>query len=361
MFHLRRQMRLLLAHSAFSSFAIAGASWVALLAARGFTPVEIGLAESCFHLASLLFEIPSGAVADAFGRKRCMVVSACLFIASSLMMAMSQSLPGVCLALILSAWGYNFASGTREALAYDSLLFEGREAAYMRYSSAELIIYRLGGSAAALGAGFALALGYRRAYLLDALLGLLALTIAAQLRESPDFVRLQARTAFDRTAQCLRESLAFLRRHPRANGVMLINAAAGAVATLLSFFLQSALREAGLRDELLGPALFLLGLGGALGARLSRRLEKWRFGPLSSLCCGGILFGLALGLSGAPLCMLAGGFLAAMLDDCLQVYTDAMLNDMFPSSERATLISVASMIFSLVMIGLSPLIGWLFG
>lgn len=37
-----------------------------------------------------------------------------------------------------------------------------------------------------------------------------------------------------------------------------------------------------------------------------------------------------------------------------------MLNDLFPSSERATLISVSSMLFSLVMIGLSPLVGAMF-
>lgn len=361
MFSLRRQMRLLLAHSAFSSFAIAGASWVALLAARGFSPIEIGLAESCFHVASLLFEIPSGAAADVFGRKRCMVVSACLFIASSLMMAASVSLPGICFALMLNAWGYNFASGTREALAYDSLLCEGQEAAYMRYSSTELIIYRLGGSAAALGAGFALAIGYRRANLLDALLGLLALLTALLLRETPGFDRIPMRTAAARTARCLRESLAFLRRSPRADVVMLVNAAVGAVATLLQFFLQSALREAGLADAFLGPALFLLGLGGAIGAHLSPRFARWRFAALAALCGGGVLLGLLLGLSGVPLAMLAGGLLASALDDCLQVYTDAMLNDLFPSSERATLISVSSMLFSLVMIGLSPLVGAMFG
>lgn len=361
MFDLRRQMRLLYSHSAFSSFAIAGASWVALLASRGFSPVEIGLAESCFHVASLLFEIPSGAAADVFARKRCMVISACLFIASSLMMAASRSLPGICLALVLSAWGYNFASGTREALAYDSLKAEGQEAAYMRYASTEMILYRLGASAASLCAGFALYLGYWRANLLDALLGLLALAAAARLQEPPGFVCARIQTAAARTAGCFKESVSFLRHNGRAGVVMLANAAAGAVATLLQFFLQAALPEAGLPGALLGPALFLFGFGGALGARLSRRFARWRFAPLAALCSGGILLSLLLGLSGRPLAMAAGGFLAALLDDCLQVYTDTMLNDLFPSSERATLISVSSMIFSLVMIGLSPLVGAMFG
>ena len=52
---------------------------MALLAARGFTLVEIGLAESCFHMASLLFEVPSGVISDVFGRKKSMILSQLMF------------------------------------------------------------------------------------------------------------------------------------------------------------------------------------------------------------------------------------------------------------------------------------------
>jgi len=50
--------------------------------------------------------------------------------------------------------------------------------------------------------------------------------------------------------------------------LILLNAAVGAAATLLRFFLQARLTEKGLPDAMLGPALFFMGLGGAAGARL---------------------------------------------------------------------------------------------
>ena len=56
-------------------FQIAGASWVALLAMRGFSLLEIGMLESIFHIVSCIFEIPSGVAADVFGRKKTMVMS----------------------------------------------------------------------------------------------------------------------------------------------------------------------------------------------------------------------------------------------------------------------------------------------
>ena len=55
--------------------------------------------------------------------------------------------------------------------------------------------------------------------------------------------------------------------------------------------------------------------------------------------------------------MAAGGFLAVVCDDAFQTLTDARLNNCFPSDQRATLISVSSKCFSLVMIALSPLAG----
>jgi len=117
MLQIHKQLKRLLTISALSSFQLAGASWVALLAARGFTLVEIGFAESCFHLASLLFELPSGVISDVFGRKKSMVLSQLMFTLSALGMAFFDSLGGICFALVLDAWGYNFASGAREALA----------------------------------------------------------------------------------------------------------------------------------------------------------------------------------------------------------------------------------------------------
>lgn len=79
MFDCRRQIRRIYAITALSSLQFAGACWAALLAARGFSLTQIGLAETVFHLTSFLFEVPSGVVADVFGRRRSMIANQMLF------------------------------------------------------------------------------------------------------------------------------------------------------------------------------------------------------------------------------------------------------------------------------------------
>ena len=353
------QIAKLLGLSAMGSFRLGGV-WVALLAARGFSMVEIGVAEGVFHVASLLFEVPSGVLSDVFGRKNSLVCGRLMGTISSLLMVASKGLGGVCLSLVFGALSYNFESGAREALAYDSLKIQGKEEGYLHYSAADMMIYRVGGASSSLLAGFSLVLGYKMANLLDAAMDFVCLLLALGLKE----VRLEPvcrkESAWMRIRICVRETISFLILQAGARRIMLMNAFAGAISILLSFFLQAQLPLAGLKTAYLGPALFVMGLGGALGARLSLRFAKTGYARLYALCLGGVLAGFALGASGVPLVMIAGGFAAGMFDDLLQVRTDALLNDQFPSSQRATLVSVSSLCFSLVMIGMSPLAGWFF-
>lgn len=359
MFNIKKQIRNIYTISTLNSFQIAGASWVALLAARGFSLAEIGIAEGVFHAASLLFELPSGVISDVFGRKKSMILSQCMFILSAFLMAFSEGLPGICVSLVASAFGYNFASGTREALAYDSLKIAGREEGYLDYSSREYSIYRVGSACATLCAGLALFMGYRRANLLDMALSSICLLFCFQLKEVETTEQQFEGTLGERLLRCFRESLHFLTHNGRSLALMLFNSFCGCIPVLTAFFLQARLTENGLSTVWLGFGLFAVTLGGAVGAKAVTAVAKWDYRKVAFICMLGIAGGLALSLHCAPLVMILGGFIGNLFDDLLQVRTDALLNERFPSAQRATLVSVSSLTFSLVMILMSPLMGWL--
>ena len=366
-FEAGKQLRLLYLNTSLGAFQIAGASWVALLAARGFSLVEIGFAESVFHVASLLFEVPSGVISDVFGRKKSMVLSQCMMLVSSLLMLVSDSMAGVLPAMVFSAFGYNFASGTRESLAYETLKAEGREAEYDGYASTDMMLYTFFSSLATLCAGAALALGYRRAYLVDIGLGTVCLMSALRLQDvgyaaagEEEGKNGTEETVWQKIFQCFRESVRFLLHSRKAMELILLNAAVGAAATLLRFFLQARLTEKGLPDAMLGPALFFMGLGGAAGARLILHCKSWSYGRVFAVSAIAVAGCVAAAILPVPAVMVFGGFLSALFDNFLQVRSDVRLNEMVPAGQRATLISVSSLCFSGVMIVLSPLFGLLF-
>lgn len=331
-----------------------------LLTPRGFTLTQIGLAEGVFHLVSLCCELPSGMLADLLGRKWTLAASRAMGALSALAMITARTGLGVCLAMGLCALGYNLASGTREAITYDSLLQCGQAERYLRVSAWQNIFWRGAGAAALLVAGLTAALGYRLAYGLDILVDALAVLTALGLTE-PAVGAPERRPRLSELPRgfrdCARDAADFLRANPAAAAVMLFNALVGALATLLGFFLQDGLTSAGAGNALLGPLLLLVALGGVAGSRAALLLERLPYRLTGLLCLAGVAAGAALSLTGRLPLLAAGGLLASACDDAFQMLTDARLNAMIPSQRRATLISVSSMTFSLVMIVLSPLTG----
>ena len=386
-FNIKRQINKLYTLTTVSYFRIAGASWVALLALRGFSLLQIGILESIFHIASSCFEIPSGVVADVFGRKRTLALSKLVSVLSCLAMILSDNFGTVAFAIAFSALSYNLESGTIEALAYDSLKSVRQEKKYNRYASTEMMLYRITSSTATLCAGVALWLGYKKAYAIDIFFGMIALGIVCSLREISGFTgadgeptnpqtddhkqkqmseekqeRMNEEETDQKNIQNIRiserfqnvvtESWHFMKNNRKARSVMIVNALIGAVSTLVLFFLQAKLPLAGLNE-----ALFVMGLGAALGAKVVGYFPNWKYKKYVILSGIGVLSAFGMTFSGNPYLMILGGFVGSFADDFLEVRTDILLNDMIPSEQRATLISVNSFTFSLVMIVMSTLMG----
>lgn len=361
MLKIKKQITGLYLSAVVGNLSLTGA-WVAILAARGYSLAEIGFAETVFHITSLLLEIPSGVFADLFGRKKMLLVSSFLRMIGNVVMILSGNLFMVCLSLAFHAASYNFASGSGDALAYDSLKLVQREAYYEKYASNQLIIYRLCSGVSTMCAGFALLIGHRAAYGTDILMsaiqiGILQTLYEARVSDGEEKLTASVKNAL---AQCFLSSLSFMKRERKAIAFMFANSFVGAVDILLLFFLQAKLPAAGMPGWALGFALFFMEMGGILGARVILRWKRPRYRNVFAVTAALVLLGVIVEHSGWYLLMMFGGFMAAFADDALQVRTNTILQDMFPSEQRATLISMESFTFSVIMVVLSPLAGLFF-
>lgn len=364
-FNLKKQINKIYSYFILDCFSLAGA-WVAILAARGFSLVEIGLAETIFHIASLSFEIPSGVLADVFGRKRIMIAGCIMHMIGCIIMIFSKGFAWICFSFIFQAISYNCASGSADALVYDSMKSVGEESKYDKFASNTMIIYRVFNGISTLCAGFALYIGYKAAYsvsVLTCLVQILILLTVAEIRCDEKTRVIEAgffTTVRIRLIDTFTESIKFLKTSLRAVRLLFANSLIGAFDILLLFFLQAKLPEAGMPEMMLGFALFAMELGGVVGSRLTLRLKKMKYVLLFIGCLMVELFGVYVEHTGILWLMVAGGFATALADDCIQVRTNTILQDMFPSDQRATLISFESFTFSMIMIILSPLAGYFF-
>lgn len=359
MLNIEKQIRKLYASSVLGNLSLTGA-WVAILAARDYNLVDIGIAETVFHITSLIFEIPSGVLADVFGRKKMLIVSSIMRMIGNIIMILSDNLFTVCLSIAFHALSYNFSSGTGDALAYDSLKAANAESRFERFESDQLVIYRLCSGISTLCAGFALFIGHRLAYGTDLITGVIQIAVLMSLSEMYAPAPEQSGSIAARLAICLKESFTFMKSAKRAMKLMIVNSLIGAADTLLLFFLQAKLPERGIPHRLLGAALLFMEIGGIIGSKLITKLPKLSYRCVFCISSVMVLAGIVAEHSPMYAVMALGGFIAAVADDALQVRTNVLLQDMFPSEQRATLTSLESFTFSVIMIVLSPLAGFAF-
>lgn len=357
-----RQLRKLYSLNFLGNISLAGAAWIALLVSRGFSLVQVGFAETVFHIVSITAEIPSGMFADTMGRKKSLLLSCIFSMIASLSLGFTDTYAGVLFAMVFSALTYNFSSGTDSALAFDTLKEASRTDDYDRYVSIQTIVYRVSSALASLGAGLALIMGNRNAQLLGVLLALIRLAITMTLFENK-VIRERSRLTYrQRLSSVTRESIGFLKGNSRAAALIFGNSLVGAFDVLLLFFLQARFKDAGAGDLMLGLLLFITYMGGVFGAFAAAGVSpRARFGRLFFLCLTLVVAGSASAFTNVLWIMTLGGFVSAFGDDLLQIRADVALNNMIPEGSRATLISVNSLCFSLIMIVLSPIAGVVFG
>ena len=251
MFNIKKQINRLYSSAVFGQISLSGA-WVAILAARGFSLAQIGFAETVFHIVSILFEIPSGVLADVFGRKKTLVISCIMRMLGNLVMIFSNNFAMVCLSIGLHALCYNFSSGSGDALAYDSLKSVGQEERFERYASNQLVIYRVCEGLSTLTAGFALVIGYKLAYATGVVAAVVQLALLAGLVEIRLSPLPQNFNVWKEIANCFKQSFLFLKEAKKAMLLMFTNSFVGALDILLLFFLQAKLPMAGIPNWALG-------------------------------------------------------------------------------------------------------------
>lgn len=361
--NLKQQLRCIYISDFFSGLRITDAVWVALLAARGFSLWEIGLAESVYHIVSLFCEVPSGMAADLLGRRKTLLSGGVLTVTCNLLMAFAPNLFTICLAMGLNALAMTMFSGTFTALVYDSLKTEGREDEYIQVSANSSQISMLANAIGSLASLLKRFLGFAGFYLLSAAFEGVS-TAALALMEEPIVTKAQASRGKhplhalpEQFRQLVRDSLHVLRTCPMAVKLIASSALISVPSYLTKMFLQQRLVELGWPTELLFLPLLLGGLACVAGTEIGRRVRCRSMRRLYTACAllcgvGTLLVGTAPAWGGILGMMLVQGVLEVYL-----LHESQKLNDAIPSDQRATLISVDGMAYSLLMIPASPLVG----
>ncbi|MFG0317939.1 MAG: MFS transporter [Planctomycetota bacterium JB042] len=157
---------------------------------RGFSDREFFQLNAAYYLTMCVLEVPTGVLADRFGRRNVLVAGCLLLAVSFATIFGATSFLGAAGGMALMAVGHTLLSGSDAAWLYDTLLEQGRTEEYLRAESRAHWMRMVGVSACDVAGGFAAwTLGFGAAFALSIASVLTAAAIAATLPEPPGAAR----------------------------------------------------------------------------------------------------------------------------------------------------------------------------
>lgn len=326
------------------------------LADRGFSLFEIGVLEGVFHLTSLGMEIPTGAIADLLGRKLSRTLGRLSALVSIVLIAYATSFSWMCIAFVFSALSYNLESGAGEALVFDSMKANQEEKKFIRVIGIQEAFYQVSSVVSLIVGGWLGQQNYFYAFWLSILFSVIAFVYSLRFVEPPVFIEKKARFGWHVFFTQMLESVKTIAGNKKAAFLLIYTQLILAFCTLIFFYLQTYWKTEGLGEFLIGFYLALGSLAGALIANWVHRIDKKigdkkMFFLFSWISCFGII-AIALFPFKLPFYILL-----MMMDSALFVAASHYINVLIPSHQRATILSMGSMLFSLSMITIFPIFG----
>lgn len=340
----------------FSAFDITSAIWVLYLGFKGMTLAQIGLLEGIFHITGFISEIPTGALADLFGRKKIIIIGRITSLISAIIMLFSNSFMGFAIGFILSAWGYNLNSGSEEALIYDTLKKLDREEEFLKVNGKINLIIEVSQGLAVFIGGILSQIDFSISYITAVAIGLISLVLSTRFIEV-DVIRKENQSI--NIINHLKQSIDIVKNNKRLLNILIFFPLIYTFSAIVYFYGQQLFNDMEYSRISISIIFLFNGIFSSLGAILSSKIyKKYKSLGWIMISISISVFTIFMGIGKGNLSIvffLGIGFLTSIL----QPISSNLINSMVESNQRATIISVESMFYSIMMIILFPICGFI--
>ena len=315
---------------------------------------QIVLLKTILSLSILVLEVPSGYLADLWGRKACLVFGSGVWVASWLIYCTGTSFTEFAIAEILAGVAGSLISGANTALGYDTLIQLGREQHYQVWEGrlgaiagiSEAVCGIIGAAIASINLVYPF---YFQTVCLVIYFGL-ALTLV-----EPKYHQAIAQT---QKLNQLKDIIVDVCKRPKLRWLILLSSTFSSASFLIVWLSQDYLQQLNIPIQAFGWAWAIFHLGMSLASINSHHLQRLLgikraifllilILATSYICLGSIsqVWGLVLILN----IYLVRGFCSPLILNAI--------NQQIASSVRATILSLNSLVFRVAFALVAPLVG----
>lgn len=323
---------------------------------RNMSITEIAFIGVAFYVARMAMEVPSGILADKWGRKKTLFVSQIFFIIAMFILIFSHSLWFFIIASIFSGFWFAFYSGTATAFFYDTLKELKKRKEYEKYAGRINLFTAVVGFFVAFSAGFLFEASIIIPYILSAISALLSLFVVASFAEP----KLHRSSKSDNIFSHFSKSMGEIIKNKSLGFIVIFGA-------ILAFSLDYILSYGQIYLKLLEVPVVFFGIifavrsiiegVGAFSANSIKNKLGYRFTlTFSIICVAAILFGLSFIKSYIGIFIF---LLSSFIMGMFRLVQRGYIHKKIQSHNRATVDSISSFLMAGVIILFEPVAGYI--
>lgn len=311
--------------------------------------------QAVYSVTIVALEIPSGYLADVWGRKNTLIVGAILGFSGYFTYSLSSDFWGFLFAEVMLGIGHSFISGTDTAILYDTLIALDKEDKYLKVEGRMTSVGNFAEAIAGILGGLLAAYSIQSPFICQAFVALIAIPAAITLVE-PKISKSGIKTTFKDVLFSFREALY---RNKKLRNNLFLSSIIGASTLTMAWFVQPFFKLVNTPVSLYGILWTILNASVGVAAIMAYRFERY-FKEMKTILI--IIFFITLGyislfffpywwaIGFILLFYLVRGLATPILKD--------YINKQIPSETRASVISLRNLIIRGIFSSLAPIWGW---
>jgi MFS family permease len=318
---------------------------------------QFGFIMGVFSLSILLFEIPTGAMGDLIGRRNTLLISRFMYMIEISLIAFFNGFWIFLIAKIISGIGVSLASGTGQAMLYDTLKTQRRKDKYKKISGSIGMISNISMAVVFITGAFLFSLNTKLPAIASIPLVGLGLILTFFLEEPP-----VKKKKHKKYTTHIKESLAYFKRSDFIKYLAVMSFFTSAAISIMFSMSSAYISAIAFPVYIIGTLAFISSLVMAFGSKKAHIWEKI-LGEKKSIFF--IKLGIVIALFASGLMIRYVGYIFYLLIPLIAGFEGVVIGDYvnkhLESSHRATVLSIKSMFSNLSIFLLFPLVGFMQG
>lgn len=317
---------------------------------------EIFTLKAIYSIAIVTMEVPSGWMADVWGRKKTLLIGSVLGAAGFFIYSFSFGFWAFAMAEIVLGVGHAFVSGADSAMLYDGLKASGKTEQYIKHEGRITSAGNFAEAFAGVAGGLLAAISLRTPFYFQFAVAAIAIPAAFTLREP----RVHSTEHIHSVWKLIINIKTTLANNHNLRISILLSALTGAATLTFAWLVQPYFIAIGLPVELYGIFWTALNLTVGLSSVFAHKVEIF-LGRKWSLTLIILLVTLGYFLTGAVISMwgVAFLFLFYLVRGIATPVLKNHINQYTQSEIRATIFSVRDFLIRIIFAAIGPLLGWI--